>query len=181
MQEEAQRLSETQVYLAWLDFVKPRLHNMIKVLRAQYEEDGAPKAWMEWSLAKTATLAENDWALVAFVEVFLPKFWIPDEEHDWKPFFNKQEFEAARNESLKELVKRGEIPAGVDLSYDPSPVAKEKIGLYMAMLCDSHDVMVKNKLNSIYFLGSFSGLSASSSSTMVIPFTLRLPRLLNLV
>lgn len=145
MAEKSTIKSEVQIYMDWIDFVRPKLSNMVSVLKAQYAEDNAPESWVEWSIGKTNVLVVNDVALVAFVEYFLKKFWHPDPVSQYCNFDQKA-FTAARNDSLKEMIAKGEVPDGVDLSYEPSEVAKEKIGLYMAMLCDSHDVMVKNKL-----------------------------------
>lgn len=145
MEETPSIQNEAQIYLDWIDFVKPKLCNMVKVLREQYGVDKAPENWVDWSVGKTNGLIENDLALVGFVEYFLKQFWILDQSSQTYTF-DLVGFTQARNDSIKHLIAKGGLPQGLDLSYEPSDVAKEKIGLYMAMLCDSHEVMVKNKL-----------------------------------
>lgn len=124
----------------WLCFVRPKINNMINVLEKQYREDGAPEAWIKWSLEKTRAL-QDDGRLLLFVEMFLKQFWTTCSPGKWE--FDTEGFFAARADSIKQLVSTGGVPPGVDLSYEPSPEAKEKLALYMGMLCDSHAHMVK--------------------------------------
>lgn len=131
------------MYNQWLQFVKPKLNNMLHVLKQQYEADGAPPSWVSWTLEKSQGMLHNDTMLVFFVETFLKHFWYtPDPNEPLRKIFDTEKFQSIRQQQIAEMARSGGIPEGVDWEYEISPVAAEKISLYMAMLCDSHDSFV---------------------------------------
>ncbi len=129
------------IYNKWLQFVKPKLQNMIKLLEKQYKEDGAEEKWIEWSISKTQTLVESDVNLIVFTEIFLKNFWKQDDNGTKR--FDSKGFQKAREESIKNIIAHQGAPEGVDLTYQPSELVRRKFDMYMQLLCDSHDVLVR--------------------------------------
>jgi len=59
-QETAVVQGQCDQYNKWLQFVKPKLANMMVVLQEQYASDGAPIEWIEWTLEKSKAMLDND-------------------------------------------------------------------------------------------------------------------------
>jgi len=73
-QETAVVQGQCDQYNKWLQFVKPKLANMMVVLQEQYASDGAPIEWIEWTLEKSKAMLDNDIVLILFVEHYLKNF-----------------------------------------------------------------------------------------------------------
>jgi hypothetical protein len=147
-QETAVVQGQCDQYNKWLQFVKPKLANMMVVLQEQYASDGAPTEWIEWTLEKSKAMLDNDIVLILFVEHYLKNFWYArDDKEPLDKVFDAESFKKARYGQLLEMARAGKVPENVPWEYEISETAQEKVNLYMAMLCDSHDFCVLNIKN----------------------------------